>query len=117
MRRRYVWDPELKELVEISSEPARSEGDHHHYVRGDISDFVSPIDGTRIGSRSDLRQHMRKYGVVPQAELCPRDMARKAEQRRQMRAGTHPSQKAARIETIRHVLQAVRNRVGERKCS
>lgn len=117
MRRRYVWSPAANALVEVDTQPPGDSGDHHHFVRGDISDFVSPIDGTRIGSRSDLRQHMRKYGVVPQAELCPRDMARKAEQRRQMRAGTHPSQKAARIETIRHVLQAVRNRVGERKCS
>jgi hypothetical protein len=39
-------------------------------VRGDIPDFVSPIDGTVVSGRAGLRDHCRRHNVVPTAELA-----------------------------------------------
>jgi hypothetical protein len=36
----------------------------------DIDSFVSPIDGTVIGSRSQLREHCKRHDVVPTQELA-----------------------------------------------
>jgi len=38
-------------------------------VRGDLPDFVSPIDGSLVSGRAGLRDHCRRHGVVPTAEL------------------------------------------------
>lgn len=38
-------------------------------VRGDIPDFVSPIDGSVVSGRAGLREHCLKHNVVPTAEL------------------------------------------------
>ena len=40
-----------------------------HTVMGDIPDFVSPIDGQLVSGRAGLREHCKKHGVVPTAEL------------------------------------------------
>ena len=34
-----------------------------HQVMGDIQEFVSPIDKTVIGSRSQIKEHERKHNV------------------------------------------------------
>ena len=34
-----------------------------HQVMGDIQEFVSPIDKTVIGSRSQINEHERKHNV------------------------------------------------------
>jgi hypothetical protein len=39
-------------------------------VRGDLPDFVSPIDGSLVSGRADLRDHCRRHGVVPTTELA-----------------------------------------------
>lgn len=39
-----------------------------HEIHDDIEPFVSPVDGSLIGSRSALREHNRRHGVVSQAE-------------------------------------------------
>lgn len=39
-------------------------------VRGDIPDFVSPIDGTVVSGRAGLRDHCRRHNVVPTADLA-----------------------------------------------
>jgi hypothetical protein len=106
-KKTYRYNPESKEMELVYD----SEGvpDAMHYVRGDIEPFVSPINGAVIGSRSEYRKHTKRYGVIPQAELCPKEMARKAEERRQMNAGVHPSQKAARLEAIKGAFERARN--------
>jgi hypothetical protein len=35
-----------------------------HQVMGDIQEFVSPIDKTVIGSRSQIREHERNFGII-----------------------------------------------------
>lgn len=112
-KKTYRYNPDTKqmELVydsEASTDPA-PDSEHHHFVRGDISEFVSPINGAVIGSRSDLRRHMKQHGVIATSELCPKELAAKAKERSLMAAGIHPKQKAARIEALRGAIEHVRN--------
>ena len=39
-------------------------------IRGDLPDFVSPIDGSVVSGRAGLREHCRRHDVVPTAELA-----------------------------------------------
>jgi hypothetical protein len=39
------------------------------HVRGDLPDFVSPIDGKTYSGRVGLREHCRLHNVVPTADL------------------------------------------------
>ena len=39
-------------------------------VRGDLPDFVSPIDGSVVSGRAGLRDHCRRHNVVPTSELA-----------------------------------------------
>jgi hypothetical protein len=65
MRRRFRYDPVTKEFVEIHA----GAGADAPAVHDDIAPFVSPIDGTVVASRSQLRDHMGKHGVVPLDEV------------------------------------------------
>jgi hypothetical protein len=38
-------------------------------VRGDLPDFVSPIDGKTYSGRAGLRDHCQRHNVVPTEEL------------------------------------------------
>lgn len=38
-------------------------------IHGDLPDFVSPIDGSIIRGRADLRNHCVRHNVIPTAEL------------------------------------------------
>ena len=58
MKRSWRQDSETGKLVEITRE--RSTG---AFIRDDIQPYVSPIDGTVIGSRSAERQHNFRHGV------------------------------------------------------
>lgn len=66
-RIRFVWDPEVNDLVEVSN--TTSSGETLPYIQTDITPFKSPIDGTVIESRSQLRRHMAKHKVIPLDEL------------------------------------------------
>jgi hypothetical protein len=39
-------------------------------VRGDLPDFVSPIDGKTYSGRAGLRDHCARHDVVPTSELA-----------------------------------------------
>lgn len=52
----------LPEGVETSSTGAPT-------VRGDLPDFVSPIDGKTYSGRAGLRDHCARHNVVPTADL------------------------------------------------
>ena len=58
-----LYDKSLP-LPEGAGESTRS-----HTVMGDLPDFVSPIDGSVVSGRAGLREHCKKHGVVPTADL------------------------------------------------
>jgi len=51
------------------------------YVRGDDIDFVSPISGERISGAKQMRDHMKKHGVVPAQEFSQEWYDKKAKER------------------------------------
>ena len=71
-RKSYIQGPDGKlydkslplppEVFGSSVRPAPS-------VRGDLPDFVSPIDGKVYSGRSGLRDHCARHNVVPTADL------------------------------------------------
>ena len=63
MRRRFRYDPTLKEMVEVLNED--DSDSHQTMVRGDIPAFRSPLDGTIVEGRRAYYNHMRKHNVVP----------------------------------------------------
>lgn len=64
---KYVWidvGPGRKRLVERDRLQATEERPAKAFhVMSDIAPFRSPIDGTEVSSRSQLREHERKHGV------------------------------------------------------
>lgn len=62
-RRRYVWDPKLKELVEVSADYVQPRPEAPN-IFGDIEPFRSTVDGTVISSRSKLREHNKRNNVT-----------------------------------------------------
>ena len=63
-RRRFVWDPELQELVEVESLAdynARTAPD----VMGDLPGYASPIDGTWVEGRAARQRDLKRHGCRP----------------------------------------------------
>lgn len=90
MRRRYIQDKETGKLVEIS-QGSRSSQRKTAYVRGDIEPFVSHVDGSVIGSRSSLREHNNRNGVIQTSEYGEGNFCEPAAKkaREQKILGTH----------------------------
>jgi len=62
-RRRFRYDPALKEMVEVIYVDEGSSD--FPVVHGDIPAFVSPLDGTVVEGKRAYYEHMRKHNVVP----------------------------------------------------
>lgn len=52
-----------------------------HAIHGEISRFVSPIDGSVIDDRKQMREHCERHGVVPAQEFSADHYRQKAEER------------------------------------
>jgi len=59
-----LYERGVDQIPELDAGQGRS-----HAVMGDIPDFVSPIDGSLVSGRAGIREHCKKHGVVPTAEL------------------------------------------------
>ncbi len=79
-RWRQVIDKETgkSNFVRMDEAPKTSKG---HFVHGDISSFVSPIDGTVISDRKQYAEHCRKHNVVAAQEFTPEFYERKQKER------------------------------------
>lgn len=106
---RWIQDPDTGKLI-----PAHEYTKPRHRVRGpgissfqilpDVEPFVSPIDGTVISSRSKLRQHNERHGVVNFHEFDG-VWEEKAAERRAFMDGTDKKAKADRIEDIKRAIE------------
>ena len=65
------------------------------FIHGDIESFISPVDGTIISDRKQLREHNKRNGVVSADEFSPEFYARKAKERADFYEGKH-----SRAETL-----------------
>lgn len=67
MKRSYVQIEGV--LYEKGTEPGREMVNTGPFIIPDVTPFVSPIDRTIVNSRSGIRDHCARYGVVQTDEL------------------------------------------------
>lgn len=84
------WKPERKRKGKAAD---KWDYDRAFYVMPDIKEFVSPIDGSLISSRSKLRHHnrghnVRQCGDWKPGEIIARENTRIAETARQAEGNT-----------------------------
>ncbi len=98
-RRRYRWNPELQEMVEISAGP--------HLPRDDLrfeGNFLSPVDGKEIRNKQELHNHNRRHNVIQTTDGHNQDWDA-AKTKRDRYFNGNPDGKAERIEAIKHTLE------------
>lgn len=88
MRRRWVWDPKLKELVEV--DPYARTEQVAPMIVGDLPGYQSPVSGAWIEGRKARRNDLARTGSRPWEgmESERREAARRVaheEQRRDMK--------------------------------
>jgi len=88
MRWRQKYDPvtDTSSFVPVDEAARASSG---HFVQGDIESFVSPIDGSVISDRAQLRAHNARHKVVNSAEFSPEWLTKKAKERQDFFEGKH----------------------------
>jgi hypothetical protein len=79
------------EFIPIDEAARRSSGS---FVQGDIESFVSPVDGTVISDRKQLREHNKRNNVGNADEFTPEFFARKAQERADFYQGKHAKEES-----------------------
>ena len=89
------WDEKTQTstFVEVgTSRPAH----HSAAVQGDIESFVSPVDGSVISDRNQLREHNKRNNVVNTDEFGPDHWENKQKERDNYRRGQHSPREVQR---------------------
>ena len=95
------------EFVEIVSSGVHSSA----AVHGDIDAFVSPIDGTVISDRKQLREHNKRNGVVAASEFSMGYYEDKAKERARLYTGEKTlAEKQKRGEEINNIINHLESR-------
>jgi hypothetical protein len=75
-------------------------------IHGDIQSFVSPVDGSVISDRKQLREHNKRNNVVNAGEFSDEYYAGKAKERERLYTGEHTSAETfARKQEIYNIIQ------------
>ena len=100
--RQVIKEDGTSEFVEIST----SRPTHHSAaIQGDIEPFVSPVDGSVISDRKQLREHNLRNNVVNTAEFNPEFLERKRKERERLHSGEHtPQETLARKREINEII-------------
>lgn len=61
MRRRFVYDPTTKELVEVAARKANA----LHFIQDDLPGYESPVTGQWIEGRRARREDLKRTGSRP----------------------------------------------------
>ena len=102
-RWKQTFDEELGKHVMVPI--GVSEAPKAGAVRGDIPDFVSPIDGTIVRGNKGMRDHCKKHNVVPSAEFSNEWYAKKEKERESVFSGKHsPEATFARKREINEII-------------
>lgn len=105
-RRTYVYDPDLKEMVEVVREAPTVV--HAPVVWGDIQPFRSQVNGMVISDRGQLRRHYKRHGVAPSDDF-KETWAKARTERDAKRNGTHAGERAERVRALRDAFEHNRN--------
>ena len=63
---RWIQHPITHELIPAEEYVRPSSGGH--YIQNDIEPFISPVDGTVVSSRREMKEHNKRNNVVPAQE-------------------------------------------------
>ena len=74
-------------------------------IHGAIQSFVSPVDGSVITDRNQLREHNKRNGVVNAEEFSQGHFDRAAEKRAQFFEGQHSSKE--KLERKREIYESI----------
>ncbi len=104
---RWRQDKETGKLIPVDEAAARRD---FHSIHGDIEPFRSPVDGSVITDRKQLRDHNKRNNVVHADEFSPEFYERKAEERRKFFAAERSPEERHKIkqELYEKVLRAER---------
>lgn len=95
---RYIQDPKTGKLV--PAHEYQRETNDGAFIQGDIESFVSPIDGSVISDRGQLRRHMAAHGVTDSRDYSHDYYVKKAKERDASMTGS----KAERLDEIQRTL-------------
>ena len=96
---RWRQDSKTGKLIPIDEAAARR--DAGVAIHGPIEPFVSPVDGSVISDRKQLREHNRRHNVVQTQEFNPEFLERKRAERERLYSGEHTkAEKLARRQEI-----------------
>ena len=97
---RWIQDSETGKL--IPAEEYHAQDNDAPLIQGDIEPFVSPVDGSVISSRSQLRRHNAQHGVTDSRDYSPEFLAKRSKERDDALTGNTPQAKKERIEALKH---------------
>ena len=86
MRWKQTLNEETQKYEFIPVDEAARKSDSA-YVMGDIDAFVSPVDGSIISDRKQLREHNKRNNVVSADNFSPEFQKRKADERHEAEHG------------------------------
>ncbi len=97
---RWRQDSKTGKLIPIDEAAARRDGSGTS-LHTDFEPFVSPVDGSVISDRRQLREHNKRNNVVNTAEFNPEFLERKRKERERLYSGEHTkAEKHARKQEI-----------------
>jgi hypothetical protein len=105
-RRRFIYDPELQRLVEVTldyqSAPANTDralwGDRHY-------DGMRATDGADISTRSKHREYMRRNGLTTIDDFAGDTWGRAQAERNAVAEGHDPNRRADIVRAIANLQQ------------
>jgi hypothetical protein len=104
----WIRHPDTGEMVPKSEYTPTLRGSSCPSILKGIKEFVSPVDGSTISDRGQLRRHNEKHGVANPGEYGANDGAkyfeRKAGERQIALAGDSPKAKRERVDTIKQAM-------------
>ena len=104
----WVRHPETGKMVPKSEYTPTLRGSPCPAILKGMEEFVSPIDGSRISDRGQLRRHNEKHGVANPGEYGANNGAkyfeRKAAERQSVLDGNTPKAKRERVDTIKQAM-------------
>lgn len=97
MRWIQKYDKETKTSTFVPADEEAIRKDGGVAIHGPIEPFRSPIDGTVISDRKQLREHCRRHGVVPAQEFSADHYEEAAKKRADLFTGRRSKEESLQI--------------------
>lgn len=104
----YIQCRETGKMVEKSE--YFSENRQRVKVTNEFQEFVSPIDGKRIGDRRQLAAHNKTHGVTNAGDYSQEHFDKAAAKREEVLSGKGAAQKTSRVNDIKRTIHHFEHR-------